>query len=128
MGPFPTGIVATTVPFHDPCDGAKDTRPSVNWLSFAPVSPRNPEAFPHVNDGRATSTISTAPTSATARFLAIHTRRPTKPRRSVCMDPSILNLPFPEESGAYPPGRRTAGRALPADDDCHFDCRHPMTI
>ena len=78
MGPFPTGIVATTVPFHDPCDGAKDTRPSVNWFSFPLVSPRNPEAFPHVNDGRATSTISTAPTSATARFLAIHTRRPTK--------------------------------------------------
>src|SRR5207249_8073710 len=67
-----------TVPFHDPCDGAKDTRPSVNWFSFPLVSPRNPEAFPHVNDGRATSTISTAPTSATARFLTIHTRRPTK--------------------------------------------------
>src|SRR5436309_15879476 len=73
MGPFPTGIVATTVPFHDPCDGAKDTRPSVNWFSFPLVSPRNPEAVPHVNDGSATSTISTAPTSATARFLAIHT-------------------------------------------------------
>src|SRR6266480_7003094 len=50
-GPFPTGIVATTVPPAESGVGAWDARLSVDWVSSAPVARRRPKGPPPMIDG-----------------------------------------------------------------------------